>query len=56
MPGIRISWLRAQSGSAPDDLHVVLQLDVRARPERDRRREQARRGSGFFPAAMARAG
>ena len=25
-----------------DDLHVVLQLDVRARPERDRRREQAR--------------
>ena len=25
----------------PDDLHVVLQLDVRARRERDRRRGQA---------------
>ena len=51
--GFRLMWLSRSdpgSGRAPnicssppsaDDLHVVLQLDVRARRERDRRRAQA---------------
>jgi hypothetical protein len=32
---------RVEIALLPDDLHVVLQLDVRARRERDRRRGQA---------------
>jgi hypothetical protein len=34
---------RIEAAMLPDDLHVVLQLDVRARLERDRRRAQLAR-------------
>ena len=32
---------RIEALMMPDDLHVVLQLDIRAQRERDRRRQQA---------------